>query len=518
LRKPKADTAADPHSPPAPAGVLVLLAPAVAKLVLHLLTVRGYGFHSDELYYIACSNHLDWGYVDQPPFSILLLFVQRHLFGDSLLSIRFLPALAGALTVLLTGLIARKLGARLFGQLLAGLCALVATAYLAINHYFSMNAFDLLFWTLAFYLIVAIVNGGTATLWVWFGLVIGLGFENKLSILFLGFGLLVGLLLTRERRRLWSRWILVGAAVAALLMLPNIIWQMEHGWPTLEWMHNARVDKMVAMSLPAYLFEQVMNMHPLSLLVWGAGLVVLFLHPALTRYRALGICYLVVLAVMVVGGGKAYYLVPAYTPLFAAGAFAWERWLRRPWLQGAFALFVIGAGVLPAPMGLPLLPVDSFVRYARAFKYEPSGGERASRRTLPSFFFAGMFGARELAARVDTVYHSLPDSDRVRCAIYCNNYSQAGAIDSYGRKYDLPPAISGHNSYYFWGPRGYDGSVLLVVGESPELLRDLFGEVTVLPRFSADYAQPAFIDIPICIARRPKQSIQELWPRTRKFI
>ncbi|MCB9769396.1 MAG: glycosyltransferase family 39 protein [Candidatus Omnitrophica bacterium] len=184
----------------------------MAKLVLHLLSARGYGIHGDELYYIGCGDRLDWGYIDQPPFSILLLRLQRAVFGDSLLALRILPALAGSLTVLLAGLLARRMGARVFGQYLTEICVLVAGVYLSLNHHFSMNAFDILFWLIALHLVVRIIDGGQPFLWVWLGLVVGLGLWNKLSILFLCVGLSVGLMLTKERRSLHRPWLWAGLA------------------------------------------------------------------------------------------------------------------------------------------------------------------------------------------------------------------------------------------------------------------------------------------------------------------
>ena len=263
--------------------ILILLIPAGIKFFIHLFAAHGYGLGGDELYYLACSDHPDWGYVDQPPLSLFLLHIERVLFGDSALSIRLLPALCGFFTIFLTGLLARRMGAGVFGQLLAECCALVAPVYLALNHIFSMNAFDVLFWLAALYLMVCIIGGGKPALWVWFGLVMGLGFENKISVLFLGFGLVVGLMVTKQRRLLFTRWAWLGAIVAALLMIPNIIWQISNNWPTIEWINNARTHKMIALSLPSFLFEQIILMQPLTLLIWGTGLVCLLIHPDLNK-------------------------------------------------------------------------------------------------------------------------------------------------------------------------------------------------------------------------------------------
>jgi len=497
--------------------ILVLLIPAAAKLLLHLLTINGYGIHGDELYYLACSDHLDWGYVDQPPLSILLLHIERVTFGDSLLSIRLLPALAGFFTVLLTGLLARRMGAGLFGQFLAGLCSLVAPVYLALHHFFSMNAFDTLFWVAAVYLMIRIIDGGKPTLWVWFGLVMGLGFQNKISVLFLAFGIVVGLLLTNQRRLLFTRWIWLGVLVGVLVMIPNIVWQISHGWPTLEWIANARAQKMVAQSLPGFLKEQILLMQPLTVLVWGTGLIVLLLHPPLARYRALAWCYLAVLAVFIVQDGKPYYLAPIYPFLFAAGAIAIERPLARPWMRTAIAAAVLGTGALTAPLGMPLLPVESFLKYQDVIGLRPSSGEKWAEGRLPAFF-ANFFGWKELAATVDSVYRALPPDDQVKCGVYCRDYMQAGAIDFYGGRNGLPRAIAGHNNYWLWGTRGYTGEVMIVLGNNAHDLQKYFEEVTERARFRNGYVLPLRNNIPIFVVRKPRQTLEQLWPKVKSYM
>jgi hypothetical protein len=497
--------------------IVVLLVPALLKIIIQLLAAPGYGLNGDELYYLACSDHLDWGYVDQPPLSILLLRFDRLVLGDSVLSIRFLPAVAGFFTVLLTGLLARRMGAKRFGQLLAQFCVLVAPLFLALNHIFSMNAFDVLFWTTALYIVVLILNNGSQKLWIWFGLIAGLGLQNKISVLFLGFGLVVGFLVTNQRRQLITPWIWIGAVIAVLLIVPNLIWQINHDWPTIEWMHNARTQKMVALSLPAFLIEQVILMQPLTVFVWAIGLFSLLLFRFLDRYRSLGWCYLAVLAVFIVQGGKAYYLGPIYPLLFAAGAIAIEQWIARQWIRTAIIVVLLSSGVVTAPLGLPLLPVEGFMKYSEALGLHASSGEKHAEGKLPSFF-ANMFGWQKLTAVIDTVFHALPSEDQARCGVFCQNYMQAGAIDFYGRQYGLPHAISGHNNYWLWGMRGYSGDVLIVLGGDPRDLLKSFEEVTERGRFTDEYIQPMHSNLPIYVVRKPKAPLAPQWPRVKSYI
>lgn len=498
-------------------GWAILLAPATLKLAVQLAFIRGYGLHGDELYYIACSDHLDWGYVDHPPLCALLLRGSRLLLGDSAFGIRVPAALAGAVIVLLTQLLARRFGAGRYGELLAALCAFVAPLYLALSHVFSMNVFDVVLWLGAVYVVVCLLDGGRAWLWLVLGVVFGVGLENKLSLLFLGFGLLAGLLLAGPRELLKSRWPWLGACVAALLFLPHLLWQAANGWPTLEFMENARVLKNLRYSLPSFVGEQILLLHPATFPVWAAGLGWLVLHPAGRRWRALGWAYLAILILLVFQGGKPYYLGPAYGWLFAAGAVAIESVLRRPRARAASLVVLAAAGVVTAPLALPVLPVERLAGYQRAIGLRPSSGERFAEGELPPLF-ANMYGWDRLASIVDGVYRALPPGERARCRVLCENYMQAGAIDFYGRRLGLPRAISGHNSYYLWEPEPPAGGVLIVIGRNEKDLREVFADVERRATFRDRYIQPIHDDKPIWVVRQPRVPLGPLWPRIKTFI
>ena len=213
-----------PRRPLLPDVLLVPLLFAALKLAMHALAITNYGYFRDELYYIACSKHLAWGFVDQPPFSIALLAFNRALFGDSLLALRWLPALSGAGTVLTTGLLVRELGGRRLAQALACLCAVLPPVWLAVDHFFSMNAFDTFFWSLAVLLLLRALEGRRPGTWLWLGLVLGLGLLNKTSMLWFGGAAFLALLLTHHRRALLTPGPWLAAALAGLIFLPHVIW------------------------------------------------------------------------------------------------------------------------------------------------------------------------------------------------------------------------------------------------------------------------------------------------------
>ncbi|HEX2644751.1 MAG TPA: glycosyltransferase family 39 protein, partial [Thermoanaerobaculia bacterium] len=261
----------DPRPATPPPGPLVPGLFALLSILIHAATITSYGWFRDEFYYVACGEHLAFGYVDHPPLVALMAWLSRHLLGESLAALRVLPVLTGAAVVFLAGWLAREFGGGRLAQTVACLGVLVAPVYLFNFHYFSMNSFEVLLWTLAAWIVIRIVKTGDPKLWLLFGLIAGVGLQNKHSMLVFGFGIFAGLLLTPERRQLARPWIWAGGALAGLIFLPNLIWQMRNGWPTLEFMRNAQLYKNVSLS-PFELFSaQFLNQHPLAFLVALAG-------------------------------------------------------------------------------------------------------------------------------------------------------------------------------------------------------------------------------------------------------
>lgn len=499
---------------------LIAFFSAVALLV-HLLTNGRYGYFRDELYYLACARHLDFGYVDQPPLSILLLRLSEALFGDSLFAIRVLPSLAGAATVALTGLIARELGGRGWAIALACAGSLCALFNLAIGSFFSMNAFEPLFWMGLVYLLVRIINGGAPTLWLWFGALLGLGIENKHSTVFFAAGVFIALLLTSERRHFAQKWIWLGGLLAFAIALPNIVWEARHRWATYELLNNiAHSNKNVALSPVEFVAQQVNFMNPVTLPLWLGGLVWLFGSRAGRRYCAIGIIYLVTLAEFIILHGKSYYLAPAYPMLFAAGGVAIERVfaVRLTWLKPALVAIILLAGALFAPVIVPILSPDKLIRYMRTIHFEPARTETSHTAALPQVF-ADQFGWEEMVGSLAHVYHHLQPEDEKGSAIFCQNYGEAGAIDFFGPKLELPPAISGHQNYFLWGPRDWAGEVALVLDTDADDERELFGSVEDLGQVaSSPWAMPFERRNHIFLCRDLKISVRELWSRVKKWL
>jgi Dolichyl-phosphate-mannose-protein mannosyltransferase len=504
---------------------------AAIKLVLHIVTNLwqahiGYGYFRDELYYIICGRNLAWGYVDHGPGVAIQTKFALALFGKSLTGIRMLSAIGGAGRVFLTGILAWSLGGRRPAQSLAMLGVLVAPQYLGTDSYLSMNSFESVFWMGCLLALILIARGGSDKLWILFGISAGLGLLNKPSMTFFLIALLVGLMLTPQRRFLFSKWAAAGIALMILLALPNLMWQIHNHWPTLEFLHNGQVEnKNIKLGPLPFLGKQILNLQPATLLIWGAGLIWLLHNPLAKNWRWLGLTYLFFLAVMMALHAKDYYVAPIYPILFAAGGIAWEqRFARRrrvvdnrifafPILQTALVVI----GILILPLAIPIMQPSTWISYTKAIHlYNSSDNtENLSSGPLPQFY-ADRFGWQEEVDQVSRIYHSLSPEDQAKVGIYGSNYGEASAINFLGR--GLPTAISGHNSYWLWGPRGATGDVMIVInGATPEEMHEFYDSVQIAGRMDNPFSMP-YERRNIYLVRGRRKNVLEDWLSFKHYI
>ncbi len=505
--------------------LLIPIVLAVAQLLLHIAFHGNYGYFRDELYYIACSNHLAWGYVDQPPLSIVILRLSRFLTCDSLHAIRFLPALACAVVVVLGALMARRMGGGRFAQGLAAFAVFGAPVVLGQGSIFTMNAFDMLFWSLAIYLAISVLLTGNQRLWMHFGVVVGFGLLNKYSIGFLCIGLVAGLLLTRYRNHLASRWFWFGVLLAALIFLPHVIWEVTHGLPSIEFMRNASLEKNIPLTPLDLLLGQLRDMNIVSGVLLVLGILFFFTQDG-GRYRPLGWMYVVVFIVMVAAHAKVYYISPVDAVMVAGGAVYAERTWRGPrwkWIRPSFiGLLTLGA-LVSAPFAIPVLPVDRFIQYEHFLGMSPPADERISLGELPQYY-ADQFGWEEMVATVAKAYRSLTPEEQAQCVIYARNYGEAGAIDFFGRQYGLPSALCAHNSYWWWGPGDRSGNIAVIIGTSRDMqaslddLRQVYRQVEYVGSTGARYCMPFENGRPIFVCRGMNTTFQAIWPKERFYI
>jgi hypothetical protein len=506
-------------------GLRVPLFLALLLLAVQMAFHGSYGYFRDELYYIACSNHLAFGYVDQPPLSIAILWVNRILLGDSLYALRFLPSLVGACVVLFAALTARKLGGGKFAQGLAALSVVVAHGLIGHGTLFSMNPFDVLFWTLAGYVVVTILGSEKPKLWVIFGLIVGLGLLNKYSAGFMVIGLVAGLLLTQHRKHLATKWFWLGAAAAAVIFLPHVVWEFVHGFPSLEFMHNASQNKNMNLSVIDFFIGQVRDMNFFNAPLWLAGIYFYFKHLE-GRYRPLAWMYIIVFILMVAGNAKVYYLSAIYPIFLGAGAVFLEQLVNQKsiqWLKPVYASLLTVVALIILPFAVPILPVEQFIRYEHFLGLMPHAEERSSIGELPQYY-ADQFGWKEMVDSVASVYGKLTPEEQSRCVIYVRNYGEAAAIDFYGKEYGLPNALCAHNSYWQWGPGERSGNIAIIVGSSRTLednfsdLQGVYKHVELAATTNAKYCMPYENGRMIFICKEMNTTFQKIWQAERFYI
>lgn len=500
-----------------PIAWVLLLIPALAQLVAHLFTNGNFGIFRDEYYYLACAERPAWGYVDQPPFSIWVLGAWTSIFGDSVHSIRILPALCGAGMVVLTGATAAQLGGGRWAQLIAGIGVAVNAGLLVVAGFYSMNAFDFLFWLGAYYCLIRIARTGDGKGWIAFGLVVGLGLFNKIGLLVLGAALVLGLVATRQRRHFADKRLYAGGALALVFLVPYAIWNQLHDGAAVEFIQNAKAGKIAAFTPWEYLTENILQASPITLPLWAGGLVWLLFARSARSYRIVGLMFLATYALLVLQKSKPYYFATSFPVLIAAGGVAWEQWTRGRrwiWARWVLTLVVTAGGAALAPLVVPLLSPAQTLAYSQRLGIAPKPQEVSHTSALPQHY-SDRFGWEHLASVVADVYGGLSVEDQDRCVVLGQNYGHAGAIEYWSQKYDLPAAYATHNNYWFWGPPPADTELVIVIRGDPELLRTLFEDVVEVAVAETPDALESRMTIWLCTGlRRP---LGEVWGEYKSF-
>jgi len=490
------------------AATIVTAVLVLAKLGTHLALATRYGRHRDEYYFIDCGQHLAFGYVDHAPLVPWVAGLSTALFGDSLLMLRLPSILAGAATVWLTILLARRFGANVYGQALAGLAALFAPAYLRMHGMLDIPAFEPVFWTVAALLIADLIDGADRRRWLLIGGVIGLGLMNKHTMLLWGLGVGVGLLATPLRADLKTKWPWLGAAIAFLIFAPNLVWQAQHGWPTVEFLHDMRETTLAGIPRILFVAGQILYMGLLALPIWLCGLIYFFTDAG-KRYRLFGWLFMVVFVVLTVTHAKPYYSAPAYPMVFAAGGAWLGRWFEaRHALRAAFTGALILSGLA---LGAITLPV-----------FELSRVDAALQRTLgwvvrPMDLTHDMHdevGWAEQAATLGRVFEGLTPEERETATIFTANYGQASALNLHGSAHGLPRATSGHMTHHLWGRDPSRPGPLVVVGASDDELATFCEAPVEVARITHPEALESNIPIHLC---RDHVPLQSAWPALKHY-
>ena len=478
----------------------------------------GYGFFRDEFYFLVCGHHLAFGYVDQPPLVALQARLVELLFGITPTGVRIFSFLAGGITVALTGLLARQFGGRLPAQVLAMTGVLAAPVFLGTANYLSMNSFEPCFWMGSLFVVLRLADGSAKPrAWLLFGVLAGLGIENKHSIVFFLVVLLAGLLLTPQRRILRSRACAAGVAILLLIALPNFIWQWVHHFPTYDFLNTVyHTDKYPPHPPLVFLFQQVQVLLYSNAPLWIGGVVWFAFAKQARAWRFVALTYSIFLLMMMAMHAKHYYLAPIYPVLFAAGAVAFAQIVQRDWAVNTYAI-VLGLTMIFAtgPIVLTILPPSLYNAYTGPFAPDSVRMEKFT-SPLPQIL-SDRFGWPQMVEGFAARYNALPADIRARTAIFCSNYGEAGAVDILGPKYGLPAAVSGHNNYFYWGWHGFTGESVLTLGDSRDEFTKDYEEVIDLGPFDSPWTMN-YEDRHYFWLRRRKHSFAASWPQVKDWF
>ena len=487
---------------------------AIVALAIHIATNMWgpYGLHRDEFLYLSMGKHLRFWRMDFPPFIALVANFSRAIGGDTLIAIRLLPAIAHAALVLLAGVIAREMGGGRRGQGIAAFAVLVSPLFLRAGGMLQPVVFDQLWWTLALFGLLRLVNTGNGQWWLGIGGALGAGLLTKFSIAFIGIPLVAAVLLTGERRWLATRWPWIALGVALLIGAPSLVGQYSLDFPLRSQMDALQGSQLERMTYLRFISEQLLFGPGIVLAVFGCAALI---RGPLERFRVLGLSCLGAFLLLLVLHGKAYYIGPIYPALYAAGSARLELverfLLRRVLLATTFAL-IAGYGAMAAPIGVPFLRPLVMARYVQALGMsKATETNRGEQLALPQDY-ADMIGWREMVRTVADVYNTLPRDERADVVVIGENYGEAGALEFYGPAFGLPPVVSTAGSFWFFGPGERPGTIALALGISSADLSEFYGEVKEVARFDSPWMVPEERGVEILIGRKPKAALQAIWP------
>jgi hypothetical protein len=485
---------------------------AAIVAVVHFSVATQYGAFRNELYFIVCGRHPAFGYVDQPPLVPLLAALTQSA-GVNLWLLRLPAILAAIFLVPVTVFFAQLLGASTRGAWLAAIASASATLVTAMMATLSTSTFEPIAFTLiAYFVSCALLLAEPRAFW-WAGLVTGIAFEAKYGAFFWALWLALGLALAGPRAPFRSRDFWIGTLIFAVLALPNVIWQVVHGFPFLELVHNDNSGNFTGTPL-YFTVDQILSVNFLLAPLWIAAIVVPFASSRLAPFRFLSIAFVAMAAFIMITHGKSYYLAGAYPTMFALGAAVCTRLPRL--LVAVWAALIAANGALSLPLVLPVLPPDRLETMMNHMNPRPRPVEAAGVGAPLMQMLSDEFGWPQLAGDVEAAYAALPPADRAKAAIFASNYGDAAAIDVYGK--NLPPALSGNNNYYLWGPRGYDGSVVLAVNVDPAQWSRICDSARVVGTFgTSPYAMPYERDRPIVLCRGMHPPLPQLWPAFKHY-
>ncbi len=498
------------------AETLIILALAAANIAFHLLLPE-YGYHRDEMYYVAIADGFSFSNLDMPPVSPLYLKLFLVLFGHSLKTVHLAASFCGSLVIVFSCLIAKELGGKRYAIAMTGI-VLIFSGLAIFGSLYTYDAVTFVLWSAVLYLIIKMLNGASQRLWLIAGVLLGLGMLTKLTILFLGLVIFLSLWLVPERRWFKQPWIWLAALIAFLGAIPYVHWQWTHGWYFLSYATTYAARTTHDSPVLEFLWHQLLPNNLATAPVWITGLILLLVRKS--PYRFFGYCYLVLCVAIFILGGQFYFMIPMYSLLIAAGAVGIERWIDGRRERGRnstvprYAMPVLYLLLsLPAlPYFVPLLPVDTLIAYLQPLGVTAGiKTEDSQVRDLPQHV-ADRFGWEEMARLVAGVYHDAQSTSTESIGIAAGDWGEAAALHVHGRQYGLPEPISTDGWYYFTSLQRDDfRNSYVVIGRSRAELNALFTRVEKKAVFTHRYCRPNENNNSIFLCSAPKVDLRKYW-------
>jgi hypothetical protein len=483
-----------------------------AKLCIHLFTFSGYELHRDEMLYFNMGSHPAFGYLTVPPVTGWFAFLIKNIFGHSAFGIKLIPALFGAATLFIVAKTVRELGGGILALSIASVVYLITPGFLLLFSLFTPNAIEYFLWSLAIYLIFRMAKTDNPRMWIWIGIVLGLSFNTKYSVAFLIAGFFMALLISKQRKLLFSWWFASGIAAGLLLILPNIIWQYNHNWPVFNHFKELKETQISNLKY-SHFFTDLFNLNSAFLLIWIFGLGTLLFADHEKKYRFLGIGALFTLLIFIGLKGKAYYVSGLLPFLVAFGGYAIEKYFKQRVAVIAGLSLLSVYSLLSLPFVLPVLSFKTLEKYAEKTKSWVAAPFMRWEDGLEypiSQVFADMTGWREITGYVTLAYNSLNEYEKKHCTVYCQrSYGYAGAVHFYGKQSGLPQPVTFHESYIFWAPDSIAEEPIIYVSYNSDEFQPLFNEITEIGCVQDPYFREK--GVKVFLNKKKKTNIQEVY-------
>ncbi|MFA6944663.1 MAG: glycosyltransferase family 39 protein [Pedobacter sp.] len=500
-----------------PKEIQLILFFTILKLGIHLISNNNYGFHRDELLYMAMGEHLAWGFKEVPPFVAGTSWLSSVIFGDSVYAIRIFPVIASALIVWFAGLLVLIMNGKRLAIITTCLAMIISPAFLASGYLLQPVVFDQLFWVLSAYLFAKYIQTQQNTCIYLLGVSVGFGMLNKYTMAFFIVALIAGLAMSPQRKLLLNRTWIYAFFIAFLIFLPNILWQISHDLPFIAHMKELK-EKQLNHINPTNFIIQILIIHASSSIIWLSGLFYLFVSKSNKRYQFLGLSFILLILILFILQGKVYYSFGAFPMLFAAGGICVQKLLNqvRPVFRYGIILLLLAPSFILIPIAIPVLKFSSALRF---FEFTTSSGltfpvrweDQKEHSTTQDY--ADMLGWEEMAQYASKAYQLIPADQLAQTTIITGNYGQAGAVLHFRSKYHLPEPVCLNSSFALWAPDSIATRYLIIIDDSIDDISPAFGSSRKIGEINNPYAREKGTSI--YLLSDPKIDIHPIYNKKR---